>query len=65
MSKKRDEYYHDKGEQDRSKGEHNPPHGIIDDLTTWSDSGMKRNREDNEAYRKGWENTDGQVKGKR
>jgi len=50
MSKSKEEYYHDKGEQDRSKGDYKPPHGIVDDLTTWSDSGMKKNTEENEAY---------------
>jgi hypothetical protein len=63
MSNNKD-YYHDKGEQDRAKGpgNYNPPHGIIDDLSTWTDSGMKKNREENQAYRQGWTNTDEQVK---
>lgn len=59
------DYYHDKGEQDRAKGSgnYNPPHGIIDDLTTWTDSGMEKNREENEAYKSGWKNTNNQIKG--
>jgi len=65
MSKDRKEYYHDKGEQDSSKGKYDAPHGIIDDLTTWSGSGMKINQEDNEAYNTGWRNTDDQKKGKK
>ena len=63
MAKDRKEHYHDKGEQDRSKEDYKSPHGIIDDLTTWSDDGMKRIRENNQAYKIGWKNTDDQIKG--
>ena len=51
------EYYHDKAEKDvaEEKG-YNPPHGIVDSLTTWSRSEMERHGEENEAYDKGWDN---------
>jgi hypothetical protein len=72
MKKNNEEYYHDKGEQDRSKKEEDNkvghfklPHGIIDDLTTWSRDKMEQNRRENEAYKKGWGNTDDQIKGKK
>jgi hypothetical protein len=54
--KERHESYHDKGQKDGSEGKYEPPHGIIDDLTTWSSEGMERNRDDNEAYNVGYHN---------
>lgn len=48
---------HDKGQRDASKRKYEPPHGILDDLTTWSDAGMKRNCEENQAYKAGYRNT--------
>ncbi|PTX59559.1 hypothetical protein C8N46_109148 [Kordia periserrulae] len=63
MGKNSKEYYHDKGEKDRAEGRYKPPHDILDDFLTWSDSGMKKINEDNEAYNKGWRNTDKQKKG--
>lgn len=57
------EQYHNKGEQDRSEGKgYNPPHGILGELVTWSDSDMEKYREENAAYREGWQNTDKQIK---
>lgn len=32
-----------------------PPHGFLDDLLTWSKSGMEKNAEENEAYDRGWQ----------
>jgi hypothetical protein len=59
------EHYHNKGEQDRSEGNgYNPPHGIIDDLTTWSSDGMEKNADENSAYKDGYTNTDSQLKNK-
>jgi hypothetical protein len=52
----RDKRLHNRGEKDAAKGRYNPPHGIFDDLTTWTASGMKRNGEENEAYNKGYRN---------
>jgi len=57
------DYYHDEGEKDASEGEYNPPHGLLDDLTTWSDSGMKQMNEENEAYNKDYSHTKGQIDG--
>lgn len=59
------EYYHNKGEQDKAEGKgYNPPHGIIDDLTTWSKSGCDKNIEENSAYKSGYTNTENQLKDK-
>src|SRR5437868_5044187 len=33
---------------------YDPPHGILDDLLTWSSEGMERNRRENEAYDNAW-----------
>ena len=63
MSSTHKEHYHNKGEQDRAEEKgYNPPHGVIDDLTTWSSTGMEKNREENQAYRQGWENAEKQDK---
>jgi hypothetical protein len=57
------EHYHNKGEQDKAEDKgYNPPHGIIDELTTWSDSGMEKTIKENKAYREGWLNTEKQIK---
>lgn len=67
MSKSSNEYYHDKGAQDRSRGayEYEPPYGIIENfLTAWTHSEMDKQSEANAAYKSGWENTDSQIKGK-
>lgn len=57
--------YHDKGEQDRSNGKYNPPHGVVDTLTTWTKSGNEKNTQDNKEYEGGWRNTDNQIKDKK
>jgi hypothetical protein len=63
MSSTHKEHYHNKGEQDRAEEKgYNPPHGVIDDLTTWSSTDMEKNREENQAYRQGWENAEKQDK---
>ena len=65
MSSDSKKYYHNKGQEDAKKGSYDEPHGIMDDLTTWSDSGMKKNIEDNKSYREGCQNTKGQADGAR
>ena len=57
------EYYHNKGQEDAQKGKYEPPHGIVDDLTTWSKSGIRENSEENQAYREGYANQKGQSDG--
>jgi hypothetical protein len=54
------EHYHNKGQSDASDNKYEPPHGIIDDLTTWSDWRTKKHREENESYNEGWSHTDDQ-----
>jgi hypothetical protein len=44
----RDEALHNKGEQDYTKSNYEPPHGII------SSSDSLKNAEEAEAYDKGW-----------
>ncbi len=60
MSSNSKKDYHNKGQEDAKKGRYETPHGVLDDLTTWSESGMKKNNEDNTAYKKGYSNTKGQ-----
>ncbi len=57
--------HHDKGEQDRSEGRYDPPHGVVDTLTTWTKSGNEKNIQDNKDYHAGHHNTDNQIKGKK
>lgn len=49
--------YHNEGQEDASKGKYDPPHNLLDDLLTWSDSGMKKMNEENSSYNEGWEHT--------
>ena len=60
---------HNKGERDRSEGANNykPPHSLGDEITTTFLSFIPHEREEhqniveeNEAYNKGWRNTDKQ-----
>lgn len=60
MGKDSKDYSHNKGQQDAARGKYHEPHGALDDLTTWSESGVERNAEDNEAYRKGYYHGKGQ-----
>lgn len=50
------EHYHNKGEADAQRRDYDPPHGLFDSLTTWSERGIERNNEENEAYRSGYAN---------
>lgn len=55
--------HHNDGQRDRAEDNgYNPPHGTIDQLTTWSSEGSKKLVEDNEAYKEGWRHTDSQTK---
>ena len=38
-----DEYYHNKGQKDGYEGDYDPPHGVIDELSTWSRAGIDKN----------------------
>ncbi len=65
MSSKKD-YYHDKGEQDRSEGQdYQAPHGHLEQLMGFVDGSLGSQAEDNVAYRQGWTNTDEQISGKK
>ena len=49
--------YHNQGEQDGAEGEFNPPHDIsLLDEAAQSEAFLERMREDNEAYRRGYDN---------
>lgn len=72
MPKSREEELHNKGAQDRSEYEkdgkskhYEPPHGLLDQFTTWDKENMERHARENEAYDKGWKNTGDQIKGKK
>jgi hypothetical protein len=57
MTDKDREYWRNKGEQDRARHrDYQRPHGILRALITWTVAGMKKTREDNEAYFSGWNN---------
>jgi hypothetical protein len=54
---------HGDGEQNRAQNKpYNPPHGIVEDLFTWTPSGTRTITKDNKAYRDGWRNADKQKK---
>ena len=57
------EELHNKGQEDRSEGRYDPPHDLLDDILTWSESGVDKMNEENEAYSEGWNHTDEQKKG--
>lgn len=62
MSKSLNDHHND-GQTDRAEGNgYNAPHGLLEDVLTWSSDGCQRITEDNEAYRQGWENADKQDK---
>lgn len=63
MGKDPKQHYHDKGQRDAADRDYEPPHGVVDDLTTWSESGMRRNSEENRAYDQGYFNSRGQSDG--
>lgn len=54
--------HHNDGQKDASEGKYEAPHGIIEDLFTWTDKGMAHDREDNAAYRSGHDNAANQPK---
>ena len=60
--------HHDDGEQDRSQGrDYDPPNDILDDLLDYLNpfsgtGGFQERNDENEAYNKGWTNTDNQKK---
>lgn len=51
---------HNQGQEDGQSGEYEPPHGVVEDLFTWSESGMKEIKEENIAYDKGWHHSRGE-----
>ncbi len=53
------ERYHDKGEQDYSKGKYNKPYGGLHDTLGMN---SEKQREINKAYSKGWNNAKKQEK---
>jgi len=57
------EHYHNKGQEDAGEGKFELPHGVVDSLVTWSPSMMERHIEENDAYRRGHANTEGQSDG--
>ena len=54
--------YHNKGQEDRAAGKYDPPHGLVEDLLTWSSSGCQKIAEENGAYNSGWRHADKQAK---
>lgn len=53
----KESHYHDKGGHDASRGKYDPPHSIVKQAVTWSDSGTKKIAKENSAYNSGWKNT--------
>jgi len=47
-------YYHNKGQEDYAAGKYEPPHGLLEDILTWSESGTREISEDNGAYDEGY-----------
>jgi hypothetical protein len=57
--------YHNKGQEDRAKGDYSPPHGLMDgliDFISSSDAEWSEHIRENEAYDAGWSNTNEQLK---
>jgi hypothetical protein len=52
--------YHGKGEQDARDDDYEKPHGVFDELTTWSKAGQERNEQENDEYDKGYYHGKGQ-----
>jgi|GEM_PF-2955475 len=58
MNRKDTEYWRMQGEQDRAKNmRYQKPHSIFSALFTWTISGLRKTRLDNEAYHLGWHYT--------
>ena len=55
------EYYHNKGQEDASDENYNPPHGLVDEISTWSGSGIEKMVEETEAYDRGYYGTKAQI----
>lgn len=56
-------HYHNRGQSERGEGKpYSKPHGVFDELTTWSTDRMQQHTADNDAYDKGWDHTDEQLK---
>ena len=54
---------HAKGQQDRAAGKsYDPPHGMLDEALTFTESGNRKIVDDNSAYRAGWHNADKQAR---
>lgn len=49
-------YWNNKGQEDGSRGVYDPPHGLLDDLMTWTSDGMENNAKDNSEYDAGYAN---------
>lgn len=43
-----------KGKEDAIKNNYNPPHGLADELMTWSSNSTKHHVEENMAYNRGY-----------
>ena len=54
--------YNAKGQKDYKSGKYEPPYGIIDELTTWSQSGMAEGAKNNEEYDAGYSNAKNQSR---
>lgn len=54
-------YYHNKGEIDAANNNYSPPHGLMDEMLTWSHAGTTCNIEENKAYDQGYFHTRGQI----
>jgi len=66
MSKPHSEHWHNRGEQDESKGaKDNHPHGFMGDIANLFDGDYEKRVGENRAYEKGRENTRNQKDGKR
>ena len=56
--------YHNQGQQDRSEGKYENPHGLIDSLVNFvssSDDEWAADIRESESYDKGWTHTDKQL----
>lgn len=52
---------HNEGQNDRASGnDYDPPHGLVEDLFTWSPDSVRTLTEENAAYGGGWHNADKQ-----
>ena len=62
MTKTPQDHYDD-GQRDAAEDRgYNPPHDLLENITTWSREGCERIAEDNGAYRDGYKDSDSQKK---